>query len=396
MAFNTGTKLYNIPWNYVLTWILLIFSGNPVTRLGSQYVPIILSIILFIFFYKQLNKDFYLLIGGVVLALCFLFFCQKVVLGFISYPGCINYIMTFFFGGLLIYIIGKDFPIIFLNIVSYVSIISLAGYLIINIAGIHPPALAWSNERYTYILYTYVKQHSLRNCGMFWEPGAFAGIITLSAALNINELPTLWHKYKFRIIAIILALLTTQSTTGYFVLFIIGLYYLVFFVKNFIIKFSMIALMILIGIIVYQSTDFLKDKVESQSETSMELDKGEFSAGRFSAFIFDLHYIKKHPIVGNGLHESTRYADHPQLIQLMKFGFELAHGNGLSNYTASMGIPFMLTYLCLIYYAVYKYDSKIALIVMMVIILSLFSEQWLRYPLFTGLFFLRKKIFSYG
>ena len=76
----------------------------------------------------------------------------------------------------------------------------MAGYLIINIAGIHLPSLEWKPSRYTYIVYTYVKQHSLRNCGMFWEPGAFAGIITLALALNINELPRIWSKYKFKVI----------------------------------------------------------------------------------------------------------------------------------------------------------------------------------------------------
>ncbi len=391
MAFNTKSKLYNIPWNYILTWVLLFFSGNPITRLGNQYLPILISIVVFIFFYRKFKKDFYLLIGSIIAALCFLFFSQQIVLAFVSWPGAINYIMVFFLGAVLVYLIGKDFPLILFDIVSYICVISLVGYLVINIAGFRPRAFVWSSERFTYIFYTYVKQHAARNCGMFWEPGAFAGIITLTVALNIHEYSRIWNRHKFKIIAIFLALLTTQSTTGYLVLFLIGLYYLIFFVESFVLKYSLIAFMFFVGIIVYQSTDFLKDKIESQSETGMALDKGEFSAGRFGAFIFDLHYIKKHPIVGNGLHESTRYADHPQLIQLMKFGYELAHGNGLSNYTASMGVPFMITYLCLVYFAVYNYNKKVAFIVIAVVILSLFSEQWLRYPLFTGLIFLRKK-----
>lgn len=397
MAFGGKYKLYSISWEYLLTLLLLVFSGNPITRLGNQYVPITFAFVTFIGFYKSFKKDFYTLLLGVLSFLLALFLAQRIVLEFISWPGAINYMMTFFFGGVLIYRIGNRFPLIFFDIVSYISIISLIGYLVINLIGLHPPAFRWGYEQYSYGIYTYVKLHQWRNCGMFWEPGAFAGIIVLATALNMNELSRIWEKYKLRCIAILIALLTTQSTTGYFVFFIIILYYFLVFIKSYAVKYILIILMTLVGFIVYEGTDFLKAKVEHQSETGIELSKeGQFSSGRFSSFLFDLHYIKKHPIVGNGLHETTRYADNPELLELIKYGVTLGHGNGLSNYTASMGIPFMIIYLMLVYFAIYNFNRKIALLVTLVIILSLFSEQWLRYPLYTGIFFLRKKVLSFN
>ncbi len=63
---------------------------------------------------------------------------------------------------------------------------------------------------------------------------------------------------------------------------------------------------------------------------------------------------------------------------------------------ASLGIPFVLAYLGLVYNAASKFNSKVALLVILVIILSLFTEQWLNYPLFLGLIFLRKDHLNKG
>lgn len=387
---NKKKNLYTFNWKYILIWILLFFSGNPFVRLGNKYIPIAFTIILFILFYKKLRQDFYIQLFSIVILLCLLFFSQKIVLGFVSWPGSFNFIMIFFLGGLIFYLIGNEFPLIFLDIVAYISIISLAGYLLINIGGLNVPSLEWKPARYTYVFYTYVKQHHLRNCGMFWEPGAFAGIITLAIALNLNELPRIWSKYKFKVIVILVALITTQSTTGYLVLFVIALYYLLFFVKSNILKFSFCILLTFTAIVVYESSEFLKEKVEHQSQVSLELDQGEFSNNRFGSLVFDFHYIKKHPIIGNGLHEITRYADNPEIIQFINFGGELVNANGFSNSLASLGIPFLIAYFMLIYHAAKKFNSKVAIIVVITIMLSFFSEQWLKYPLFTGIVFLRR------
>src|SRR5205085_12036998 len=116
------------------------------------------------------------------------------------------------------------------------------------------PGLYWGGEgSYTYLVYTFVKDpHQYRNCGMFWEPGAFSGILTLCFALNAKYLPMLWKNHKLKIIVLILALLTTKSTTGYIVFFITVIFYLVFFIKNNIIKFALVPALLLISLLVYE------------------------------------------------------------------------------------------------------------------------------------------------
>ena len=88
----------------------------------------------------------------------------------------------------------------------------------------------------------------------------------------------------------------------------------------------------------YVEVDFLGDKVSRQLENAQFLE--DFSPDRFGALLFDLHYIEKSPWFGNGFHESTRYADHPHLQ-----GEALGHGNGLSNFVATLGTVGLAAYL---------------------------------------------------
>lgn len=385
---------YSFDSDYLLIIILLLFSGDPITRFMGKYAVFITAMVIFVIFYNKIKRDFYVLFLSIAAGLLLLFASQNIVLGFVSWLGALKYINTFLLGGLIIYLLGERFQYKFFIILSYVSIISLILYVPINLLSIHVPGFEWRPERITYIIYTFVEEHHYRNCGIFWEPGAFAGVITLCLALNIKQLPELWKKHRFKVIAIITALLTTQSTTGYIVFFLIGCYFLLFFVRDKTIAITVLPLLFIISIIVYSNATFLQTKVEEQSESSLVLDKGEFSNTRFGAFIFDYHYIKKHPIVGNGFHESTRYADNPELIQLIQMGEDLGHGNGLSNFMACLGIPFMFFYLLLSFKAVLKFDRRVGILVIPVIALSLMSEQWLFYPLFAGMMFLKniKKI----
>lgn len=341
--------------------------------------------------YSKIKNDFYTFFSVIAIGLLTIFIFQYLQLGFVSWLGALNYISTFFLGGLIIYLLGEKFPYKFFIILSYISIISLILFIPVNILSIHVPGLEWKPNRTTYLIYTFVEEHHYRNCGAFWEPGAFAGITTLCLALNVKQLPFLWQKHKFKVLAIVIALITSQSTTGYVTFFFIGCYFLLFFVKDKSIAFTMLPLILIISVVVYSNAAFLKDKVERQSEQSANLIQGEFSNTRFGSFIFDMHYIKKHPIIGNGFNEITRYADNPELIQLIKIGLDPANGNGLSNYAACMGLPFLFSYLLLSFTSICKVDRKVGILVTLVITLTLVSEQWLSYPLFTGIIFLNNK-----
>jgi hypothetical protein len=395
-------RLLSITSENVLMALLLIYSGNPFIRLFPKTSIFFVLAIILIIFYKSLDPFYFKKVILVFLGLLFLFFLQKINLGYLSWVGSLNFFTKIFFGSVIIYLLGHKLPFRFFIIVYYISLASLVLFAIINIGGFKPPGFVWGTGnlrvRTTYIIYSFLESHPLRNAGMFWEPGAFAGVIGLCLALNFNELSNLWNNHKWKLIIIIIALITTQSTTGYIVVFFIFVFHVIFQEKFKSILLVLIPIIGGVAYIIYTNTEFLKDKIEKQNENSVTIYENEFKNTRMGSLMFDLYYIKKNPLIGNGLHYSTRYADHPLLILTMDEGDDLGHGNGFSNYLACLGIPFMVIYLFAIFINLAKISFKFSFLVTFVVILTLQGEQWLDFPLYLGLPFLNlpKQLYSRG
>ncbi|MCZ2845012.1 MAG: O-antigen ligase family protein, partial [Candidatus Bathyarchaeota archaeon] len=241
-------------------------------------------------------------------------------------------------------------------------------------------SLAYDNTGRNLIIF-HQKGEGLRNSGMFWEPGAFACYINLAFLLFFGNIRSLITVHKNRLIIIILALLTTYSTTGYLIFFflLISTVYFEFGKKLGLLIIPILIAFISAGYVVFEKSDFLKNKIENQFQTALDRDKNEFAPDRLSALIFDLHYIKKHPLTGNGMDETTRYADHPWLQEKI-----LGHGNGFSNFIATMGI------LSLLFYSFYilKYKRKHSVIFIIGLFALLQGEPLLNYPLFLSIPFI--------
>ncbi|MEO6454216.1 MAG: hypothetical protein ABIN97_09100 [Ginsengibacter sp.] len=379
--------------DYLLIILLLAFSGNPFTTLVlEKFTPLIVCTAIIYFYRKQIKPDFYKRFAIIAVGLLVIYLLQLVVLYYVSWLAGIRYIVTILLGGLVYYLLGDKFSFKLFIVMYYICLISLFGFLLINILQINIPGIFFmeGSPRVTYIVYTYLVV-DVRNSGMFWEPGAFGGLLSLCIALNIKDLPFLWKRHKLKVIVVLLALLSTQSTTTYLVFFAIIIYYLLFFYKNNKIKFAIIPVFIAISVLVYTNADFLQAKVDAQTERSLEQVGSEYSNRRLGSFIFDSYYIKKHPIVGNGFSATTRYADHPYLV-----GQQLGNGNGFSHFMASLGIPFMVLYFALTFTSLYKISSKVAFLVCMVIFLNLWGEQWLYFPMYMGILFVHNKNKSKG
>ena len=132
------------------------------------------------------------------------------------------------------------------------------------------------------------------------------------------------------------------------IIFIFSSLYLVKEKKNILWLFGLIFGFFLIAYSVY-NIPFLREKINKQTEVAViSSDNSEFNGERLGALLFDLYYIKKHPLIGNGWHATTRYADHPLLMEKELNG-TIGNGNGFSNVLASMGIPFLVIYLFMLY-----------------------------------------------
>ena len=379
-------------YQHLLVFILLVFSGNPIiTSSMSKYATIVGLLIIIIFslkknlFNHKFKKKFLLIFLGIVVIVCF----QYLELKFVSFLAIANLLAKIAFGGLVINYLNREFPKIYFNVLSFLSFTSLIFYVLITLLEVEFPSINLEKNLDSYFLYTSKTDIDRnQNSGMFWEPGAFAGIITLGLLLNFNNFRQLLRSERYKFSLIVLALITTQSTTGYIVGFFITIFY-VLYNKNVFLAALFFPLLIISGMYIYNANDFLKFKIERQFKKSTEQSVGEFSNSRFGSLIFDWHYIEKHPLVGNGFNNKTRYADHQSLFSNQEDDKDvIASGNGFSHYLASMGLVFMLTYFLYIIRASKKVSKRFTLLFSLVIFFNLQGEQWLNYPLYLGLPFL--------
>jgi O-antigen ligase len=369
--------------NFIYLLLLLALSGNPFFSLGddnSQYIFVGFVFLLSIKHYTYFNIKRAKLFFVFILFFISIFFFQKVVLGFVSIPGAIGFILKITFGFIVIRFIGARFKITYFKVIYFISIISLIGYLWTLLGFDIPNLLSDSSNIKSIVLFT-KNSDGLRNSGMFWEPGAFASYICLGLLLFLGNIRKLLQFHLFKVFIILIALITTYSTTGYLVLFIIGLatIFLEYSKKYkiFVLPFVFVFLYIVYSI--YQNTEFLKDKIDHQLEDAIINNGNDFSPDRFGAFFFDLHYIEKHPLVGNGMDDSTRFADHAWLQ-----GEKLGHGNGFSNFLATMG---GLSFLFYSFYII-KYKHQHPWIFLITIFILLQGEQLMNFPLFLSLPFI--------
>lgn len=110
------------------------------------------------------------------------------------------------------------------DIMLAVSVISLVFYLAVNVAKMQIPfshECFIGTESYTgNYIFAYRTIYSIRNQGLFWEPGLFAAYLILALVLHIL------YESKIsivRVIVIICTVFTTQSSAGIILLIIVAL-----------------------------------------------------------------------------------------------------------------------------------------------------------------------------
>lgn len=361
----------------LLMTLLILMSGSPVLNQPILFGGIGVSALVYSFLRLDVRKR-----EKLWKYLCFLiivFLAQKVVLGYISYLGSINVLAKIVFGATVMWVLKGRFRVTYLNVMYFFSVVSLLFFSLEFIGFKVPDLFHVGEERNSILIFSSLNNiDELRNCGPFWEPGAYACYLLLVPLLYIDDLRAFVANNKKKAVVLLLALVTTISTTGYICLFIIILYCYMSVSKNrFMSYIVFLPIAVAIAYIAYTRLDFMGAKIEEQTEYSLKKD-GEFSNTRLGALLFDLYYIKKHPIVGNGLDERTRYADDPYL-----WGKSLGHGNAFSNYAAQMGIVSLIVYFALLYRA---FGNK--LIVPIVVALLFQGEQLMNYPLYSALPFI--------
>ena len=372
--------------DYLLVFLLLFISGNPLISEFAflEYSYVMLAIILTIYTASKkkrfINKDAQMMY--MVISTTFIF--QIVALHYFSFPAAINFLAIATCGILIVRIIGTGFREAYLNVMYALCAISLVGQ-ILYILGVYP-GIPINQGNFLSAVVHNVKirgflltgESSYRNSGMFWEPGAFQGYAMLTYLIYLDKINELWTIHKKKLIVITVAIITTFSTTAYILLGFLALYIVLSKSKNIFLKISLAVAVVFGSIYMYNTTDFLGEKINHEIEY---IESGNIAVGRIGSAAIDLHYIKKHPIIGNSLHNATRYSEHLWFDRIRSFS------NGFTDIIAKMGIVFMLTYVIIIYKRWHnKRLAKLFTIIMTVLLLQ--GECYFNYPLFFALPFI--------
>ncbi|MFN5621806.1 MAG: O-antigen ligase family protein [Flavobacteriales bacterium] len=188
------------------------------------------------------------------------------------------------------------------------------------------------------LIHTIETTENFRNSGAFWEPGGFASFLNLALVLHLIQ-----NNFRFdrhtRII--LLTLLTTFSTTGYVVLFLI----LVFTMANRIagkitpaklaIRLFLIITLGLLFFYIFYAIPIFREKIDNQISAQqiligdIDFDNPNYSSlGRFGSMIVDLRSVQDRPLFGRG------YSDTEFRSQFENYNFT----NGLTSFIGHFGL----------------------------------------------------------
>lgn len=368
----------HISWlEYMVMFYMLCISGNPLFIYAESKFLYAISALaiggLCVVKRKLLSnkKIFFWLFCS-----CVLFLLQYIQLELTSLNADLNFIARLYIAFLSVSFLGHKFREAYFKVMVVVALISLPCFLI-QLSGF---SFGYEVDRYkTILFYSFMKGE--RNAGMFWEPGAFQGYIMMVPLLFSNQLKQLWKKHKSGCVILLIALLTTQSTTGYIAF--ASFFFLTILVNG---KISNMLKGVLLSISVIGFTymwtqDFMGEKITEQYEHAKNMQKGEISWDRLSVMYIDFYNIKRHPFIGNGFMDEARYGIWGEYMR--------GAGNGFTGAMNMFGIPFMFLFFISLFRNLSYVPITNRLIFIFIVVLLLNGEYFLNYPLFWSLLFIK-------
>lgn len=354
---------------YVLVVLLLILSGNPIITASPNIreIYIIVAISLFtIDFYSyklSLQNKFFLY----VLPFVFISVCQLIFLN-VTFSSALFFLIKVYIGYSIIQRLGTNFMVTYSNVMFLVAFISLPLYLYNSLYGIIPGKpisdICVSLGVYTE-LFNETSDFIGRNSGMFWEPGAFQGYLNIAIAF-ILLLPEI-SKRNLKLLILCLAVITTKSTTGYLVLFVIIFYYILFLSRaNKLTRMISLFFFTMVAVYILFSLDFLHEKILNEFMGS----SNSYKEGRVYDYVRFRSLIRENFLFGM----SDQVAD------------KAYTGNGFLSFLLYYGIFGIVNYFVMLWYN-YKRQvtASVAIYIIIVVLLSLQGEGFIYYPLYLAL-----------
>lgn len=373
--------------------LMLFMSGNGWWNSAvTEYCFVIYALVLFCLFFKKLLQNRYRNLFKNMkvyyLVIMIIFVSQTIIFSWNSFPAIVNHCAKMFIGCTVYILLGNRFKHVYLRLMYPISIFCILCWLLQITVWPDIGILKYGGDSGSMIFFNHRANESIRNCGFFWEPGAYGCYLLLVPIFFFNQLENLWNFYRKECIVLFIALLSTQSTTAYMSFgILLGLYLLLKMKSS--IKYLLIIIFSSISIYAYMTLEFLQKKIDMQTENSMDKAMNDdWSSERFGSLLFDMYYIEKHPIVGNGLHEKTNWADHMWIWDAINEGQLSKSGNGLSGWIRQFGFLGIFVFSYLFFLRNKKESKKDVLLTLILLFILLLGEPLQKYPTFIGIPFL--------
>lgn len=336
---DSALKIKSSSFEYIYMFVMVIYmaqmttdtsrmfgglSGNPIPFL----IPIVMTLILLkrhpiSFKSKRLQTVLLIVTGWAVL---FLLKLGKVNTEELSYLFFLYYAIIIAYIHVRVY--GQKMFGMYEDIMVKFSKISLIlwGFAVIlpNVASslfhLFSETGYGNNVLYLFNWMDPAKGQLFRNAGCSWEPGRFAIMVVLAILVNLSR-----NGIKFKgnknVVYLLLALLSTQSTTGFSVVILL---YALFYVKRFSLKYVLGTFFVVLPLVVALfSLDFMGEKIEKQMNLEKEmsdieksadwmsqtLEHGEYavSLNRFPSMLLEWENLTHDPILGYGRNIGNSY-----------------------------------------------------------------------------------------
>jgi hypothetical protein len=369
---------------FSVIFLLLIAGGATVFARSFQtwenplvFLILLIISIRFIFKYKvRFNRNFNLLI--------FFFLIYYFLLTFkfeeFHYKFLIIYPLSFFIAYAVIMSLKLKFFIIYEELLKYLCAIALFFW---TIQIFIPEQLTILLKNLTFLepyneiikaqigVYTVIKEGALesfltRNSGFAWEPGAFSVFINFAIFINLirNQFKL---KKNWGLYLLIIALISTQSTTGYSIFLLIAIFYFI----NLKMKsgFVLFIPLFIIGVFYLFSLPFMYEKIDQlfNEKITDVVDTGAqewnsdkmIGAQRFVSFQIDFVDFLNNPILGYGGHDEDMWTK--------KSDINIVSISGIGKILARFGLVGTLFFIIVLYKSsvqfskVFNYKGKLIL-----------------------------------
>lgn len=355
LLFGTNANPIFMKLRFVSYIIILLFFYNSTWRhINKQVIAPILLIFVSFLLVMLLNKDFR---NGYILQLLSILLAMKIA----------NTIQF------------RDFATCFTNIIYFFSIVSIGLFVLVSVLpsaiNLLPTINNIGDVQYGTILLSNIMKidGTLRNSSIFREPGVF-GIYLILGLLHLFFIESTINLKK--IFVLIVALLTTYSTTAFFAMLLIILSY-VFQGKNIKTKNYIFIIMILCAVFILP---LISESIFAKLNENNAEYRSTFS--RIASFSIPISIFIDHPL-GVGLSNFVvLYPSYSYNLYGIEFKPEGEATNTLINSLAIYGLFYGTIILFAIWKLSFQYQrSTTGLLFVFFIFIFLYSSQDLRYSL---------------